>query len=145
MEALELLNPQALKAGVSFVCSSFLNGFVLGDPNQIKQVWINLLLNAVEAMPNGGTVTIASRLSDGVVAVRIRDEGTGMDEARMAAIGEPFYTTKEHGTGLGLIVCRRILDLHRGTMTITSELHAGTTVEVRLPLAYQLDPPDPAI
>ncbi|WP_051188212.1 PAS domain-containing sensor histidine kinase [Brevibacillus thermoruber] len=104
------------------------------EENQMKQVFINLCKNAIEAMPNGGHLRVeAEALDKGEVRIRIKDTGCGIDPERIPRLGEPFYTTKEKGTGLGLMVSRRIIEEHGGRIAITSEPEQGTTVDVILP------------
>ncbi len=106
------------------------------DPNQLKQVFINVLKNGVEAMPEGGTITAELRYlpEDKRILVRIRDQGCGIPEENMAHLGEPFFTSKSSGNGLGLMVSQRIIANHRGNMAISSQMGVGTEVEIRLPL-----------
>ncbi|WP_276355625.1 ATP-binding protein [Cohnella caldifontis] len=106
-----------------------------GDANQLKQVFINLLKNGIEAMPDGGTITIAMRTvpEDRAVTVRVADEGVGIPEENMPRVGEPFFTSKPNGNGLGLMVSQRIIAHHKGTLSIQSRAGIGTTVEVKLP------------
>ncbi|MFC0211774.1 CheR family methyltransferase [Paenibacillus chartarius] len=108
---------------------------VYGVENQLKQVFINLLKNAIEAMPNGGQIRIDMKQhsSEGVQIV-IADNGVGIPEEKLARLGEPFYSTKEKGTGLGLMVTLKIIENHRGTVTFTSELGKGTVVQILLPV-----------
>jgi signal transduction histidine kinase len=108
-----------------------------GDPGQLVQLFVNLLRNAVEAMPDGGTVTIEADRSVGRVGVdsivvRVLDEGTGIDPTVRAKIFEPFFTTKPSGTGLGLSICREIADFHRARLALFSRsiLDGGTVAEV---------------
>lgn len=106
---------------------------VMCDKNQIKQVFMNILKNAIEAMPNGGTIQInfyQDRHDYSVV--RITDEGPGIPDEVMSRLGEPFFSTKTTGTGLGLMVCYRIIEAHHGQMEIISEPSKGTIVEIRL-------------
>jgi signal transduction histidine kinase len=110
---------------------------IQGDPGQIVQLFVNLLKNAVEAMPDGGTVTIeadhlASRVGPGSIVVRVLDEGAGIDPAVRAKIFEPFFTTKPSGTGLGLSICREIADFHRARLALfpRSVIDGGTIAEV---------------
>lgn len=101
---------------------------------QIKQVFINLLKNAIEAMPNGGEVYVGvDSPKHGWVRFRIKDQGVGIPENRMKKLGEPFYSTKEKGTGLGLMMCFKIIEAHRGHLNFYSKPGAGTTVEILLP------------
>jgi len=113
---------------------------IQGDPGQIVQLFVNLLRNAVEAMPNGGTVTIEADHSPGRVGsdsiiVRVLDEGIGVDPAVRAKIFDPFFTTKPSGTGLGLSICREIADFHRARLALfpRSFLDGGTIAEVKFP------------
>lgn len=104
------------------------------EENQLKQVFINLLKNAIEAMPQGGQIHIViSRLATHV-SVQITDEGIGMDEETLKRIGDPFFTVKENGTGLGIMVSQKIIQSHQGLMELSSQLNVGTTVRVLLPL-----------
>ena len=108
--------------------------YVHCEENQLKQVFINLLKNAIEAMPDGGRIWIElSRPKGEWVQIDIRDEGQGIPEDLMPHLGEPFITNKETGTGLGLMVSQRIIQGHRGMMEIESEVGAGTKVSIVLP------------
>ncbi|RSK26044.1 GHKL domain-containing protein [Bacillus sp. HMF5848] len=108
---------------------------VLCDENQMKQVFINLIKNAIEAMPHGGEVVIEVKPYDQTsIAISIKDEGYGMAHDVIEKLGEPFYTTKENGNGLGLMVTKKIIEDHDGKMKITSELNKGTTFSIILPI-----------
>lgn len=100
----------------------------------INQVFINIIKNAIESMPNGGDVIIQAKQAENKLYIRIKDAGNGIPQEEMAKIGNPFFTTKETGTGLGLMVSMRILQNHKGTMRIESEVGKGTMVEVILPI-----------
>ncbi|WP_162356557.1 ATP-binding protein [Metabacillus mangrovi] len=107
---------------------------VEGDCNQLKQILINLLKNASDAMPNGGNIYITlKRLETKKAVLVIRDTGTGIPAGELKKIKEPFYTTKEKGTGLGLVITERILAQHGGSMEITSQEGKGTAVTLTLP------------
>lgn len=115
---------------------------VLADRQQLRQVYLNLLTNAGDSMPKGGTLvltTSAAALPDGRRAARIEfsDSGVGIAHELLDKVTEPFFTTKEEGkgTGLGLAICRRIVTEHEGTLEIASTLAVGTTVRVVLPAA----------
>ncbi|MCP3764831.1 PAS domain S-box protein [Domibacillus sp. A3M-37] len=107
----------------------------MGDPNQIKQVFINLIKNSIEAMPNGGFVNIQASEEGPDLLIKITDNGIGINKERLRKLGEPFFSNKEKGTGLGLMLCFRIVSQHKGTITFKSKENQGTTVEVRLPLS----------
>ncbi len=108
---------------------------ILMDADRIKQVLLNLLNNALEAMPDGGDLTIRA-YSDGKnsLFIEIRDSGIGIAAARLPLVFEPFVTSKGQGTGLGLAICYNIISDHGGDIQIDSEQGAGTRVLVRLPL-----------
>lgn len=106
------------------------------DENQMKQVMINLLKNAIEAMPNGGTIVVSARKhASDRIRIRVEDEGCGIAEDQLSKLGNPFYTTKEKGTGLGIMVCKQIIKDHGGSLQITSKLGEGTIVEIELMVA----------
>ena len=110
---------------------------VMGDPDQLTQVFINLFANAVDAMPGGGTLTVqtSTLYADGAVSIRVADTGTGMDQTQIARIFEPFFTTKGEGkgTGLGLSVSLSIISKHGGNIEVESHPGQGTTMRVKLP------------
>ncbi|MGE6298037.1 ATP-binding protein [Guptibacillus hwajinpoensis] len=108
---------------------------ILGEENQLKQVFVNVVKNAIEAMPDGGTIFVKVKENEKKEAViTIADQGVGIPEHQLPRIGEPFYTLKENGTGLGLMVSFSIIDNHNGRMRLTSVEGEGTTVEVILPV-----------
>ncbi len=106
---------------------------VRGDAAKLKQVVINLVVNALEAMKDGGTLSVAVARDGDVVALQVSDTGPGMDAQLLARVFEPFFTTKEAGTGLGLSIVRKIVDQHAGEVRIETERGAGTRVRVTLP------------
>ncbi len=103
------------------------------EENQLKQVFINLLKNAIEAMPSGGAIYISIQKNSGSICISIRDEGVGIPEEFISKIGDPFFTAKETGTGLGIMVSQRIINTHQGTLDIDSQVDFGTTVRLTLP------------
>lgn len=108
------------------------------EENQLKQVFINLLKNAIEAMPHGGVIEVTvSEKEEGKIVIKIKDQGIGIPAERLSTLGEPFYTTKEKGTGLGLMTCFKIIEGHNGELKIHSKEHVGTTVEISLPTITQ--------
>ncbi len=108
---------------------------VLVDVNQLRQVFLNLFRNAMEAMPQGGQLVVMTRRGEGKVEIEIRDTGVGIDKANLERIFEPFFTTKAKGSGLGLPLVRQILKEHRGGIQCISEKGIGTTFTVWLPIA----------
>ncbi len=107
------------------------------DQKQLTQVFINLILNALDAMPSGGTLRISAKSSAlrDSIAVRFEDDGVGIPAEKLETIFDPFITTKKEGegTGLGLSVCKSILENHGGTISVVSVLKQGSTFTVDLP------------
>jgi len=134
-----LMNAQANLHGVEIKIEqdTITNLYIHGMENKIKQVFINLLKNSIEAMPEGGNITIKLSKEDSFVSIYFIDQGTGIPAELLDKIGRPFLTTKEDGTGLGMMVCQSIIDSHKGRMEIESEVGKGTTVKVHLPLCKE--------
>ncbi len=106
---------------------------VICDPDKIKQVLINIITNAIQAMENGGTVTVATENKDGEVEISIQDEGKGISEEEILHIFEPFYTTRDSGSGLGLAISYKIIEAHKGEIKAISTPSKGTKFIIRLP------------
>ena len=108
---------------------------IQGDPAELREMLTNLIFNAVDAMPEGGKITVSTRLDEGEALLSVTDTGTGMDEETRRRCLEPFFTTKgERGTGLGLSAVYGIIERHRGGLDIESEPGEGTTFRIRLPV-----------
>jgi signal transduction histidine kinase len=108
-------------------------GSVAVDEGQIKQALFNLLRNARDAMPQGGSIDVRVQASEDRVEIVIDDEGEGIDEDVRARLFEPFFTTKRHGTGLGLAITRQIVEAHGGSIEVSDRVPRGTRVSLRLP------------
>jgi PAS domain S-box-containing protein len=134
---LELLSPQAHMENIQFnLCVAEGEFFIIGEKNQLKQVFLNVLKNAMESMPEGGTIHINLHKGEkGECVLSVKDEGCGIPEEILPRLGEPFYTLKEKGTGLGLMICNKIIKQHHGSITYHSKEQQGTLVEIKLPLA----------
>jgi len=104
------------------------------DGDHIRQVAINLLLNAGAAMPDGGTLTLRTSLDNEHIVITVTDTGCGIPEEERERVFEPFFTTKERGTGLGLAITRQLIEQHQGRIQLDSEVGKGTTITIRLPL-----------
>ncbi|MFS0874245.1 ATP-binding protein [Paenibacillus xylanilyticus] len=140
-DVISLLDSQAHLHGVEFVLSASPDSAMVHcEENQLKQVFINLLKNGMEAMPDGGSIRIRLHHDEELnrVRIEIKDEGIGIPEEMMPKLGEPFFTNKESGTGLGLMVSQRIIQSHKGMMDIKSVMNKGTTVIIDLPASKQL-------
>jgi two-component system, NtrC family, sensor histidine kinase HydH len=136
--ALHLISGQAEKQHVATDAELGEDALMIyGDPQQLHQVFVNLLINAVEAMPDGGQLEITANRPHGnhAVQVYIRDTGDGIPPDLMPRLFEPFASGKERGTGLGLAVSRRILEEHGGTISARSASPSGTIFVVKLPTA----------
>lgn len=135
-EVIHFMQPEALLHDVEI--NTMLHDrlpLVSCESTQIKQVMINIIKNAIEAMPFGGKIDIGtSLLGDGSVAIEIKDEGSGIPKEMLDRLGEPFYSNKKRGTGLGLMVSYKIIENHLGTIEFDSENDNGTIVRVILPL-----------
>ena len=136
IDSLKLADEWSEMIGVQKIFSSPI--MLHANKQEMRQVISNLTLNAVQAMPQGGALVIETRkkkigLKD-LLEMTISDSGSGMNDATMKRIFEPFYTTKDKGTGLGLAIVSRILDASSGEITVKSVLGVGTTFTVRLPL-----------
>ncbi|SDM93019.1 ATP-binding protein [Bacillus sp. OK048] len=108
------------------------------EENQLKQVFLNLLKNAIESMPSGGTIDVkVKEKEEGKISIQIIDQGIGIPKERIPTLGEPFYTTKEKGTGLGLMTCYKIIESHNGELLISSQVNEGTTIDIILPTIIQ--------
>jgi signal transduction histidine kinase len=103
------------------------------DPALLQQAFLNIVLNAIQAMPGGGTLTVESRLRNGAVEVAFTDTGTGITPEGRKRLFSPFFTTKPGGTGLGLVVTFRIVQNHGGTIEVASEPGKGSTFLIRIP------------
>ncbi|MBA2849456.1 response regulator [Thermosulfuriphilus ammonigenes] len=108
---------------------------VMVNPSDIREVLVNLIFNAVEAMPQGGKITISSAKEADRVIVQVQDTGIGMDEETKSRIFDPFFTTKGHGSGLGLSLSYTICQSHGGTLEVESEPGKGSTFTLSLPVA----------
>jgi signal transduction histidine kinase len=114
---------------------------VAGDPAQLEQVLMNLVNNALDAMPGGGSLDLLTAAKDGMACLQVRDSGAGIPRDDLKKIFDPFYTTKVpgKGTGLGLAICRDIVRAHSGTIDVQSEPGKGSWFTVRLPATEVLD------
>ncbi len=110
---------------------------VLGNAQKLKQALLNLVMNAIEAMPNGGKIKLFAGERLGTLEISVTDTGPGIPAGRLETIFDPFISTKANGLGLGLAVCREIVEQHGGTLSVESREGMGTTFFVRLPVSKQ--------
>jgi len=120
----------------AIVCTLELDGSdpeIAADPELLHRALSNLVLNAMDAMPNGGTLTLRSRRGEGNVTIEVADSGFGLTREECDRIFTPYYTSKEHGTGLGLAIVQSVVSDHGGTISVQSEPGRGTTFVIELP------------
>ncbi len=140
-QAVQIMEPQARHAGVSLQITTGETCFLQADRQRLLQVLTNLLLNAIQAMPHGGVVKAIIEPQASHIVIRIEDEGTGFSDTAMAKLGEPFYSEKEGGMGLGLAVAQDICEAHGGSLRVSNRSSAsGAIVTLTLPR----NPPRPS-
>ena len=135
-EGMSFLEARCAKEGVDLVRELTPDlPLPLGDPSQLQQMLVNLVVNAMQAMPAGGTLTVATRADDASVVLVVGDSGVGMSDEVKKQIYDPFFTTKDvgEGTGLGLSVVHGIVASHRGSINCDSKVGSGTRFEIQLP------------
>ena len=133
-DVLELVRPQLLANNVEVSLSLAQQpASVMLDESSLRGALMNLILNAVAAMPDGGKLTITLTSIDEMLRLEITDTGEGIGEAEVGKVFEPFYTTKEHGLGLGMPYAKKIVEQHGGTMSLNSQLGEGTRIQIELP------------
>lgn len=115
---------------------------IQADPELLHRALSNLVLNAMDAMPKGGTLAIHTRRNDGGVRIEIIDTGTGLTKEECARLFTPYYTTKQHGTGLGLAIVQSVVADHHGRITVESEPDRGTTFRIDLPVRPEVQTVD---
>jgi len=110
---------------------------ILASKDQIQQVLLNLVINAIDAMPEGGKISIELHLTEKPegVKIKVQDSGHGMSKEVMNQLFDPFFTTKDDGLGLGLFICKEIIEDHHGTLVMNSQAGRGTTFTIWLPTA----------
>ena len=134
-DVLELALARAKEAGVLFVAELAPLPELFIDPEFIRTCLVNLVLNAIEAMPGGGVLTVRTATFGDAVTLSFADSGTGIEPERLEKVFEPFFTTKSGGLGLGLALTRKIVEEHGGRIEFVSRIDEGSVVTLHLPLA----------
>lgn len=137
LQVVTLLETQATMKNITILTDIHTAPFIQCDPNSIKQVFINIIQNSIEAIDQNGLIHIKLIHMTDRIDIEVKDNGSGISKDRLKKLGEPFYSTKEKGTGLGLMTCLRIIENHKGSITFDSEEGMGTTVNIRLPIKLQ--------
>lgn len=138
-DVLDVLAGRADQAGVTMSLDGGAPQ-VNGDARRLKEALINLVANAIEATPNGGTVALRMRNGGNAVVLEVRDSGRGIAPEDLERIGTPFFTTRSNGTGLGVVLAQGVMNQHGGTLTYKSALGQGTTATITLPVKPQATP-----
>jgi two-component system, sporulation sensor kinase B len=133
-KVIQMLAPMAHMNSIEIV-EELQPGSIVGNIQYFQQCFLNLIKNSIEAMPNGGTLTISSFLHGNHVIITIKDTGVGMTTEQMNRFGEPYFSTKEKGTGLGTMVAVKMIQTMQGTLHIQSEVNKGTTLTITFPKA----------
>ncbi|PDM40805.1 MULTISPECIES: HAMP domain-containing sensor histidine kinase [unclassified Geobacillus] len=133
-KVIQMLAPMAHMNSIEIV-EELQPGAIVGNIQYFQQCFLNLIKNSIEAMPNGGTLTISSRLHGDHVIITIKDTGVGMTTEQVNRFGEPYFSTKEKGTGLGTMVAVKMIQTMQGTLHIQSEVNKGTTLTITFPKA----------
>ncbi|MCL6637086.1 MAG: GHKL domain-containing protein [Alicyclobacillus sp.] len=133
-EVTEFMRPEAVMRNIQIEFQSdHAPAWIWGDVHQVKQVVLNILQNALQACQSKDTVTVQVRCREDKVLLKVRDTGSGMTPEQQARLFQPFYTTKAHGTGLGLVVTKQLVERHGGSLHISSEAGHGTVVKIAFP------------
>lgn len=134
----KLINNQILKQNIEFTLEQrYENPYVTGDPDQLKQVFLNIMTNAVQSQPDGGSLIVVVEKTDNSenkeIVISFKDKGGGIPNEKLSDIFNPFMTTKEYGTGLGLSMAQRIIEEHKGKIEVSSVVGEGSVFSVTLP------------
>jgi signal transduction histidine kinase len=133
-EVFELLYSELTDKNIAVIKSFDEAVDTLFDPDQLRSVFINIIRNAMDAMPEGGTLTVTMQQRGNWLELSFRDDGCGIDEETRSRIFEPFYTTKPEGSGLGLLIVQRIIHAHGGIIRVDSGERNGTEITLELPV-----------
>ncbi|UQX55621.1 ATP-binding protein [Cytobacillus pseudoceanisediminis] len=136
LEVADFMRPYGLMTKVEIRTSIFEGIFIMGNPNEIKQLFINLMKNSIEAMPDGGILEVSAFKRNTTADIQIKDEGVGMSKEKLQMLGQPYYSTKTKGTGLGLMISFDIINRLKGKYLIESTQNKGTSFTISLPLYY---------
>jgi len=145
-EVLDFFQPEARESGIEVV--RYLDSelpMVLIDREAFRGAMLNLILNAKQAMPQGGQLVVRTSATQGNVALYLIDTGCGMDQQTAAQMFDAFFSTKPNGSGLGLPTTAKIIDAHRGRISVQSEVGHGTQFTIELPVPARLPQEDPTV
>jgi len=132
-EVCESLAPQLEAQRIELCCRVARDRFITADPHMLRRALLNLTLNALDAMPEGGRLSITARFAARDVSLVVADSGPGLDSEAAKRVFEPFYSTKQGGTGLGLTIVARIAEVHRGEVSVSNSPQGGAAFTLRIP------------
>jgi two-component system sensor histidine kinase HydH len=132
--AADFLRQEAEQLRIKIICDCQENILIYGNRDRLSQLLLNVVKNAIQAMPDGGTVRITAGIDGRHARVTVNDNGHGISQEDMSRIFEPFFTSKARGTGLGLALCRKIVEEHGGKITVQSVVGEGTSVSITFPI-----------
>lgn len=135
---MDLMNSYAMMSkNISIEINVNQRVYIRSNPSELRQVLINILKNGIEAMKEGGNLTLSVYKENGYGVFEISDTGIGMSETELERLGTPFYSLKEKGTGIGMMVCYQIIERMKGKIDVSSEVGNGTTFKIYIPLAEE--------
>ncbi|PLS02061.1 sensor histidine kinase [Neobacillus cucumis] len=133
-QIINILQPLANQNSVEIITDFSIIGFIKGDEQKFRQCFVNVLKNAIESMPTGGSLYVSTEYSQNEVTIKVKDTGVGMTSQQLERLGEPFYSTKgKNGTGLGMMVVYSIVRAMNGSIWVESEIGKGTTFHFEFP------------
>ncbi len=138
-DVLELMSANLTRHGIEVALRSDASPVAKADPEALKRAFLNILLNAAQAQPDGGAVTVSIATSDAVVSIVVEDRGPGLSDDAMASLFRPFHTTKTRGSGLGLATTKGLVERHGGELIVENAATGGARVSIRLPEATEAD------
>ena len=109
------------------------------DEDQMKRVFLNFITNGIQAMENGGTLTVTTKQTEGFVVINFKDTGVGISKENMGKLFSPLFTTKAKGMGMGLAICKKFIKSHGGSIEVESEVGKGSTFTVKLPIRHETE------
>lgn len=130
------LQPQAGKRNIEITCRTENEIEIMGDMEKLRQVMLNLLINAIDASPESSTIEVELTENERTISLTVWDSGQGIPQENIDKVFEPFFTTKSSGTGLGLAIAGNIIARHKGTLALKNNDNGGTTAEIVLPKLY---------
>ncbi|MCT8137968.1 HAMP domain-containing histidine kinase [Anaerobacillus sp. CMMVII] len=132
---INIIQPYANYSSVNVICEELVEGtYIRGDRQKLKQCLVNIARNCIESMPDGGELRVRTEVKKQNLLITMKDTGFGMTKEQIQRLGEPYFSTNENGTGLGMMVVYSIIKNMKGTLTVDSEVGIGTFFSIEFPL-----------